>query len=681
MKKGATTGALLAFTILASLTSYAQEQIPLKLSISRAHDSFGRDISGDDQLATVKQQTARPIIVSVRGPDGMPARSVPVVFSILEEPEGNIHKGVRAKIAEDTVLTDGYGYAKTHVRLGVEPGHYHLAARIAGQESHVNFAIKGMRRGWPAFTIFGVIGGLSLFLFGLNFVGRALNRAAGGRLRHMIFSLSERKVMGILVGALLTVLVQSSSATVAMLMSFANAGLVNLSQSLGLILGAEVGTIVTIQVIAFKVTSFAPLLVALGFLLMSLRQPYVYIGRTLFGVGMVFLGLRLMADAVAPLQTSPQFKVAIAFLGTRPFLTAVFAALFAAVARSSAGPIGVAMMLSYEGIIDLNGAVAVVLGANLGSAVTALLGAARSTTEGRRVALAHTVFKTVVVIIFFVLLRHFTTLLTAIGGSTARQIANAHTILNLATVVLFFPIVSPFERLIRAVVKEGPETLARKPRYLDYTALDTPSLAIGQAQREAMRMADIVVAMFANVKDVLKRNDDALRKEIVAEDDRVDELAESTTTYLTRISQEELTKDQSLKEVALLYIVDELESVGDVISKSLMIYAKKKIELGFYFSKEGFSEINEFHQFVSESLRMAVTAFSCWDRDLASKTLHRREEGERRLSRLHDAHIDRLRKDKKESLDTSSVHLDLIRDLERINFHAANTAEAVLGRV
>ncbi|TET43933.1 Na/Pi cotransporter family protein [candidate division TA06 bacterium] len=681
MKKGVTIGAFLAFAILASPTSYAQEGIPLKLSISKAHDTFGRDISGDDQLATVKHQAAQPIIVSVRGPDGLPARSVPIVFSVVGEPEGNIHKGVRARVAQDTVLTDGYGYAKTHVRLGAEPGYYHLTARIAGQESHINFTIRGMRKGWPAFSVFGLVGGLSLFLFGLNFVGRALNRAAGGRLRHMIFSLSERKAMGILVGALLTILVQSSSATVAMLMSFANAGLVNLSQSLGLILGAEVGTTLTIQVIAFRVTSFAPLLVALGFLLMSLRQPYVYLGRTLFGVGMVFLGLRLMADAVAPLQASPQFKVAIAFLGTKPLLTAILAALFAAVARSSAGPIGVAIMLGYEGIIDLNGAVAVVLGANLGSAVTALLGAVRSTTEGRRVALAHTVFKLVVVIIFFVFIRYFTGLLSIIGGSTARQIANAHTILNLAAVVLFFPIVSPYERVIKALVKEGPETLRRKPRYLDDTVLDTPSLAIGQAQREAMRMADIVMAMFAKVKDVLRRNDDTLRKEIVAEDDRVDELAGSITTYLTRISQEELTKDQSLRGVALLHIVDELESVGDVVSKSLMIYAKKKIELGFYFSKEGFSEINEFHEFVSKSLRMAVTSFSSWDGDLARKTLDRRVEGERRQSRLHDAHIDRLRKDKKESLDTSSVHLDLIRDLERINFHAANTAEAVLGRM
>lgn len=680
MKKGATIGVLLTFCVLASLTSYAQEGIPPGLTISKARDTFGRGISGDDQLATVRGRVPRPIIVSVTGPDGVPARSIPVVFSVLEEPAGNIHKGVRAKVERDTVLTDEYGYAKTYVRLGAEPGHYHLAARIAHQESHVNFSIKGMRKGWPAFTVFGLVGGLSLFLFGLNFVGKALNRAAGGRLRHMIFSLSERKSIGILVGALLTILVQSSSATVAMLMSFANAGLVNLSQCLGLILGAEVGTTVTIQVIAFKVTSFAPLLVALGFLLMLMRQPYLYIGRTLFGVGMIFLGLGLMSDAVAPLQASSQFRVAIAFLGTRKLLTAVFAALFAAVVRSSAGPIGVAIMLGHEGIIDLNGAVAVVLGANLGSALTALLGAVRSTTEGRRVALGHAVFKLTVVIIFFVLIGYFARILSAVGGSTARQIANAHSILNLAALALFFPIVLPFERAIRAMVKEGPETSRRKPRYLDYTVLDTPSLAIGQAQRETMRMADIVIAMFAKVKDVLKRNDDVLRREIVADDDRVDELAETITTYLTRISQEELTEDQSLKGVALLYIVDELESVGDVISKSLMVYAKKKIELGFYFSKEGFSEINEFHEFVSESLTMAVTSFSAWDRDLARKTLTRRDEGKRRLSNLHDAHIDRLRKEKKESLDTSSVHVDLIRDLERINFHAANTAEAVLGR-
>jgi len=681
MKKGATIGAFLAFTILTSLQIYAQESIPERLVISKARDTFGRDISGDGQLVAARNVVPRPLVTSVTKVDGTPARRVPVIFYVLAEPERNVYTGVRAELSADTVLTDDHGYAKVYVKLGGEPGSYHVAASTANRESYLSFFIRGMARGWPVLIASGLIGGLSLFLFGLNFVGRALNRAASGRLRHMIFSLSERRYMGILVGALLTILVQSSSATVTMLVSFANTGLVNLSQSLGLILGADIGATLTVQVIAFKVTNFAPLVVAVGFVLMSFRYPHVYVGRAVFGVGMVFMGLRLMSDSVAPLQTSPHFRSMIALLGSRPFVTAVFAALFAAVVRSSAGPIGVAIMLGYGGIIDIHGAVAIVLGANLGSAITALLAAARSTAEGKRVALAHTVFKVVVVIIFFALMRYFAALLSMIGGSVARQIANAHTILNLAAVVLFFPILSPYERAIRALVKEGKKALEGKPRYLDETVLDTPSLAIGQAQREAMRTADLVTGMFAKAKDVLKKNDDVLRREIVAEDDRVDELAEKTTTYLTRISQEELSRDQSLKEVALLHIVDELESIGDVVSKSLMTYAMKKIKLGFYFSKEGFSEINEFHEYVSATLKMAVTSFSTWDKRLARETVERRAEGERRLSVLHNAHMDRLRREKKESLDTSSVHLDLIRDLERINFHATNTAEAVLGRM
>ncbi|MFQ5904965.1 MAG: Na/Pi symporter [bacterium] len=655
--------------------------MPETLVMSKARDTFGKDISGDGQLVAAGNSIPRPLVVSVTRADGAPARNVPVIFRVLAEPEKNIHTGVRAEVNPDTALTDEHGYAKVQVTLGGEPGSYHVAASTADLRSYLTFEIKGMPRGWPFLIVFGLLGGLSLFLFGLNFVGKALNRAAGGRLRHMIFSLSERRHMGILVGALLTILVQSSSATVTMLVSFANTGLVSLSQSLGLILGADIGATLTVQVIAFKVTTLAPLVIAVGFVLMSFRHPHVYVGRAVFGVGMVFTGLRLMSDSVAPLQMSPHFAKMIAVFGSRPLMTAVFAALFAGVVRSSAGPIGMAIMLGYGGIMDIHGAIAIVLGANLGSSITALLAAARSTAEGRRVALAHTVFKLVVVIIFFALMRHFAALLSLIGGSVTRQIANAHTILNLAAVLLFFPILSPYEKLIRASVKEGKEALERKPRYLDETVLDTPSLAIGQAQREAMRMADIVTGMFAKVMDVLRKNDDVLRKEIVAEDDRVDELAEKTTTYLTRISQEELSEDQSLKEVALLHIVDELESIGDVVSKSLMTYAMKKIELGFYFSKEGFWEINEFHEYVAGTLKMAVASFSTWDRRLARETLARRAEGERRLSMLHEAHMDRLRKEKKESLDTSSVHLDLIRDLERINFHATNTAEAVLGRM
>jgi phosphate:Na+ symporter len=682
MRSGATVCVALLVIFLLPQGPRAQENPRTGLIISKASDTFGRDISGDGQLGTAGAAVLRPIVVSVVDSSGTPLSGIPVLFRVFAEPGENVLTGKHANLTPGTGLTDEYGYAKTQVRLGGEPGEYHLVASINGHGPYVTFAIKGMPKGWPFFVLFGLVGGLSLFLFGLSYVGRALSTAAGGRLRHMTFSLSEKRHIGIFVGALLALLVQSSSAAVTMLMGFANTGLLSLSQSLGLVLGADIGTTITVQVIASKVTNVAPLLIALGFLLMAFRQRHPgYVGRAVFGVGMVFLGLRLMSDSVLPFQTNPVFKAAAAALAARPFLTLIVAAVFAMAVRSGAGPIGVAITLAYGGMIELRAALAVVLGANLGSALTALLASVRSTTEGRRVAVAHMLFKSVVVIIFLGLIRQFATVVEAAGGSVARQIANAHTILNVAAVVVFFPLLGRVERLVGRLVREGPDSLERRPKYLDETALGTPSLALGQAQREVMRTADIVAAMFMKVKDVLRTNDEALRTEIVAEDDKVDDLSRKTTTYLTKISQEELTEEQSLREVALLHIVDELESIGDVVSKSLMVYAEKKIRRGFYFSKEGFSEINEFHSFVCETLTMAVASFSSWDKRLARQTVARRKEGAGRLAHLHAAHIDRLRREKPESLDTSSVHLDLIRDLERVNFHASNIAEAVLGRI
>jgi phosphate:Na+ symporter len=217
-----------------------------------------------------------------------------------------------------------------------------------------------------------------------------------------------------------------------------------------------------------------------------------------------------------------------------------------------------------------------------------------------------------------------------------------------------------------------------EPRYLDQTLLSSPAIATGQALRETLRMADIVQPMLTDSLKVFKTNEELDRLKVVKDDDKVDALEENITLYLVRVSESEISLELSKRCAALLHIVDELEHIGDVISKSLTVYAKKKIKSGFVFSKEGFSEIEGFFKFSGETLRMAIDALATFDNNLAIKVKERREEGRSLLSKYHDTHLDRLRKGFKESVETSTIHLDLISDLERINSHASNIGEHIL---
>ena len=248
--------------------------------------------------------------------------------------------------------------------------------------------------------------------------------------------------------------------------------------------------------------------------------------------------------------------------------------------------------------------------------------------------------------------------------------------------LLFIPFIKIYDAFLEKLLPPrdtAPKAFA--PRYLEPSLLQSPDLALGQATREILRMADIVFNMVKDTMKVYRDNDEDLYRKLVAQDDKVDLLEESITPYLTKLSQKELTSQQGDREIALLFITSELEQIGDLVSKKLMVYAWKKIDKPYYFSDEGFDEINQFHAEVVTTLQMVINAFASWDIILANKVIERRKRLSLEENRLHRAHIDRLHKGLKETLDTSAVHMDLISDLNRINLHASKIAYAILGKV
>jgi phosphate:Na+ symporter len=529
-------------------------------------------------------------------------------------------------------------------------------------------------------VLFALLGGTALLLYGVRLVGEGLQRAAGTRLRHILQELSGNRFKALAVGAGVTAVLQSSSATTVMLVGFASAGLLSLRQTIGVILGADVGTTVTVQLLAFNLLAISPAIVFAGWVLSALgRGAISYFGRAILGFGFLFLGIKLISDGTVPLKDSPLFREVLAALVGQPILLLVIAAAFTALVHSSAATIGLAISLALNGLMPLEGAIPVIFGANIGTAGTALVASAGANVEARRVAVAHAAFKVAGVLLFLPVAGIFTDLVRASAADVPRQIANAHTLFNVALAVVFLPFATPAADLITRLIPDVRRT-EEGAIYLNPQVLDTPAVALGQALRETLRMGDLVVRSVRDSIGVFERNDEALMKAIVKRDDQIDLLEEEIKQYLTRLREQSLTEEQAERETALLFVVVDLEATGDVIDKQLMELAEKKISGSHTFSKQGFTEIRDLHTKVAENLELALGALASGDRSVAEKVLRHKSPISGLERRYRQSHLERLRAGLKESIDTSSIHLDVLLALRQINSFATAIAYAVLGK-
>ena len=351
-------------------------------------------------------------------------------------------------------------------------------------------------------VLLALFGGIALLLYGIRLSGEALQRALGARLRSLLTGLSRHRVSALASGAAITAMIQSSAATTLMLIGFVSAGLMSFRQTLGVILGADIGTTFTVQLIAFRVTDYSPLLVGLGFTVSFVagRRVLKDVGQAILGLGLMFLGLKLILDNVGPLKTTPLAIDLLGAVGENPAIGLLVGAVFSALVTSSAATLGLALAFAQQGLLPLGGAVAIVLGANIGTCVTALTASVGATAEAKRVAVAHIAFKLLGAAVVFPFIGPFTAVVAATASEPARQIANAHTLFNIGISLAFLPFTPLAARAIEALVPDDQQgDTPFRARYLDERSLDQPSLALGQATREALRMADVVQGMLRDV--------------------------------------------------------------------------------------------------------------------------------------------------------------------------------------
>ncbi len=533
-------------------------------------------------------------------------------------------------------------------------------------------------------TLLALFGGLALLLYGMQLTGEGLQRAAGGHLRHLLTSMTRNRLAAVGSGAVVTALIQSSSATTLMLIGFVSAGLVSFRQSLGVILGADIGTTFTVQLLAFNIQELALLLVGAGFAMsfFARRGMAKNIGQAILGFGFLFLGMRVMTEGIAPLASHDLTRQVLLAFAASPVLGILAGAFLSATMASSAATIGLTLSLAGQGLLELSGAIPVVLGANIGTCAAALAASLRTSSDARRVAAAHIAFKVLGVALVFPFVHPLTGLVAQTAQEPARQIANAHTLFNVAISALFLPFATVAARAIIALVPE--EERADNPfktRYLDDRYLDQPSLAIGQAMREALRMGDVAQAMLRDAMTVLRTDNQELLEDVERRDDQLDYLERQIKIFLSRLGRETMSSDLAQKEIALITFIGNLENIGDIIDKNLMELARKKLYQGRKFSEAGEAELIEFHAIVSKNLERAIASFAANDRSLAQEVLDQRPIVRQREREMRESHLTRLRRGLAESLETSEIHLDVLTNLKRISSHITALVFPILEEV
>ncbi len=538
----------------------------------------------------------------------------------------------------------------------------------------------------------GLAGGLALFLFGMEQMASSLKAVAGDRMRSILATLTTNRLTGALTGAFVTAVIQSSSVTTVLVVGFITAGLMSMSQSIGVIMGANVGTTITAQIIAFQVTEYALAIIAAGFAVMFVakRERRRQEGAGLMGLGLIFFGMGVMGTAMEPLRSYPPFIEWMIRLED-PGLGILIGTLFTALIQSSSATTALVIVMASQGLITLEAGIALAFGANVGTCVTALLASIGKPREALRAAAVHVLFNVAGVLVWVGLIAQLAALVTAVSpaagdltgtarlaAETPRQIANAHTVFNVANTVLFIGFAPWFARLVEWLVPDRPidEEAAVRARYLDAELLSTPSLALDRVRLEILHMGDRARAMLAAILPAVLRGEPEDLESVAAMDDAVDALHGKIVTYLGQISRQSLSEVQTEEHIRLLEAANDLENIGDLIETNLVTIGSRRLEQRVTVSRETRQVIEGFHAAVARAFDAAMTAVTTKSVEARRVVTAMKKEINRLAdsAALHEAQ--RLVAEEPNRLPAYTVEMGILENLKRIYYFTTRMARA-----
>jgi len=550
----------------------------------------------------------------------------------------------------------------------------------------------GLDWGVMAMQLFG---GLALFLYGMEQMADALKAVAGERMKTILAKLTTNRFMGAVTGAFVTAVIQSSSVTTVLVVGFITAGLMTMSQSIGVIMGANIGTTITAQIVAFKVTKAALLMIAVGFFMLfaSKNERTKHYGGMLMGLGLIFFGMSVMSDAMKPLRSYQPFLDMMISM-ENPLVGILVAAAFTGLIQSSSATTGIVIVMASQGFITLPAGIALAFGANIGTCVTALLASIGKPREAFRAAVVHVMFNVAGVLIWLPLISQLAAFVTLISpvdegltgmarlaAETPRQIANAHTTFNVANTLIFIWFTPQIARLVEWLVPDKSleeEGLIVRTKYLDEELLSTPSLALDRVRLEILHMGETVQDMLTRIMPAIIKGNRETLSEIERMDDQVDILYADIVNYLGKISKQALTEGQTKELMRLMEAAGDLENIGDIIETNLVVLGNERIDEGVSISEPTQEVLNGFQKTITKSVEAAVQAVSQRNELAAQNVIMMKDEITRiaESAALHQAK--RLVAEEPNRIQAYTIEMDIIEKQKRIYYFAKRMAKTVM---
>jgi phosphate:Na+ symporter len=530
--------------------------------------------------------------------------------------------------------------------------------------------------------IFKFIGGLGIFLFGIKFMSDGLQKTAGDRMRSLLETYTSNPVMGVIVGIVVTVLLQTSTGTTVMAIGLVNAGLMTLRQAIGVIMGANIGTTLTAFIIGIKIEEFALPIIAVGaFLLFFVKKKmYQYIGQIIFGFGMLFLGLKTMGGGVKPLKDLAVFQEFIVDLSNSPILGVLVGTVFTIIVQSSSATIGILQTIADEGMIPLREALPVLFGDNIGTTITAVIAALGASVAAKRAAAVHVIFNIIGTTIFIIALPLVYTFVVWLGDLTdaniRMQIAYAHGFFNVTNTLIQLPFVALLALIVTKIVPGEMRELEYGPKFLDERLLTNPSVGLGQAQHEIIRMGEFARETLNDAVNYFFTKDEKLGNLALQKEEIVNDLDKKITEYLVKLQQSSMNVQESGKTSILMQTINDLERIGD--------HAENIVELAEYtvthkveFSEEAIAELKQMIDLTDQTIGQALQALEHEDKQAAEKVLTNESELDKMERDFRKTHITRLNNHLCNG-NSGAVFLDILSNLERMGDHSKNIAQYVI---